>query len=175
VKRDTKEKQISALDRMFKENDSYFLLDYERMTVAQAVELRKALRRNSYAFKVVKNRLALRALGSSLPAELGKTFKKTTAIAFAASKPVELAKMVREFSNKNKILAVKGGVIEGQAFPGSRFEEICRLSSREELLSKVGFFVAYPLTRFLRTWQAPLNQCGVLLSQLKNKKIALEV
>ena len=170
MKRDTKVKQIEALDKMFKENGSYYLLDYEKMTVAQSVELRKALRRNSYSFKVVKNRLALRALSQDVPAELRPYFKKPTAIAFAAREPVALARMVREFSGKNKILTVKGGLIEGQAFPAVRFEEICRLPSRQESLSKIGYFMAYPLTRLLRTWQAPLNQIGVLLSQLKNKK-----
>ena len=170
MKRDTKEKQVQALDKMFRENNTYYLLNYEKMTVAQSVELRKALRRNSYSFKVVKNRLALRALSQDVPPELRPHFKKPTAIAFAAEEPVALARMMREFSLKNKILTVKGGVIEGLAFPAARFEEICKLPSREGSLAKIAYLMAYPLTRFLRTWQAPLNQFGVLLSQLKNKK-----
>ena len=170
MKRDTKEKQVNTLNKMFEENSSYVLLDYEKMTVAQSVELRKSLRRNSYSFKVVKNRLALRALSQDVPTVLRPYFKKPTAIAFATKEPVALARLVREFSSKNKILTVKGGIIEGQAFPAARFDEICILPSRKESLSKIGYFMAYPLTKFLRTWQAPLNQIGVLLSQLKNKK-----
>jgi hypothetical protein len=38
------------------------------------------------------------------------------------------------------------------------------------LLGKIGYLMAYPLMQLLRTWQAPLTNIGLLLSQLKDKK-----
>jgi large subunit ribosomal protein L10 len=97
-------------------------------------------------------------------------FEKPTAIAFAAAEPIKLARLLRDFSVQNKIMAFKGGVMEGQIFPPERFDEVCRLTSRQDLLGKIGYLMAHPLTQLLRTWQAPLSQLGRALSQFKEKK-----
>jgi large subunit ribosomal protein L10 len=145
-------------------------VDYKRMTVAQAVDLRKTLRKNGYAYKVIKNRLALRALGEKCPEALRPYFQKPTAIAFAAEDPIQLAKILRDFSNQGKILAVKGGVVEGHYLAAERFDEISKLSSRADLMARFARLMAAPLVEFLRTLQAPLSSFGNLLNQLKIKK-----
>jgi large subunit ribosomal protein L10 len=140
------------------------------MKVAQSVELRKIMRKNDFAYKVVKNRLVLRALGTSCPEALRPFFQKPTAIAFADKNPVQLAKILKEFSSQGKILAVKGGQIEGQVMPAARFDEVCRIVSREDLIGKIGYLMAHPLHRLLRTLQAPLGNLGILLGELKRTK-----
>jgi large subunit ribosomal protein L10 len=170
VKQDAKQKLIQELEVNFGRANTAYLLDYSRMTVAQAVALRKLLRKNSYSMKVVKNRLALRALKADFPEPLRGYFQKPTAIAFGAEEPVKLARLLRDFSVQNKVLAFKGGLIEGQLLTPDRFEEVCRLTSKQELLGKIGYLMALPLMQLLRTWQAPVSQLGRLLSQLKEKK-----
>jgi large subunit ribosomal protein L10 len=170
VKQDAKQKLIEGLQERFDRADTAYLLDYTHMTVAQAVALRKLLRKNAYSLKVVKNRLALRALKADFPEALHGYFQKPTAIAFGAEEPVRLAKLLRDFSVQNKVLAFKGGLIEGRLLTPDRFEEVCRLSSKQELLGKIGYLMALPLMQLLRTWQAPVSQLGRLLSQLKEKK-----
>jgi large subunit ribosomal protein L10 len=78
--------------------------------------------------------------------------------------------MLRDFSVQNKVMSFKGGLFEGQLLPPERFDEICRLASREELLGKIGYLMAFPLAQLLRTWQAPLSQMGRSLSQFKEKR-----
>lgn len=170
MKRDAKAQLIKSLEEDFGARSAIYLLDYTGMKVAQAVALRKILKKNSYEFKVVKNRLALRALKEEMPAELRSFFQKPTAVALAANEPVRLARMLKDFSVQNKVMAFKGGLFEGRLMPAERFDEICKLPSRKELLGKVGYLMAFPITQLLRTWQAPLSQMGRLLSQLKEKK-----
>jgi len=170
VKRDAKARLIKSLDEDFGRQKTIYLLDYTGMKVAQAVALRKLLKKSSYEFKVVKNRLALRALKEEVPAELRSFFQKPTAIALAAEEPVKLARMLKDFSVQNKVMAFKGGLFEGHLLPAERFDEVCKLASRQELLGKVGYLMAFPLMQLLRTWQAPLSQMGRLLSQFKEKK-----
>jgi len=170
MKRETKETRINELVDILKSNETFYLFDYNKMTVAQSVDLRRILRKNSSALKVVKNRLALRALESEFAGELKSSFRGPTAFAFTAADPILLAKALKDFAARNKVLVVKGGVVQGRYFPAERFEEITRLASRETLLAKVGFLMASPLHRLLRTWQAPLSQMGILLSQFKDKK-----
>jgi len=170
VKKEDKKPIIDSLERLFASSGTYYLVDYKRMTVAQAVELRKILRKNGYAYKVIKNRLALRALGEKCPEALRPYFQKPTAIAFAAKEPIPLAKTLKDFSNQGKVLAVKSGQVEGRVLAAGQFEEVCRMTSREDLVGKIAFLMASPLHRLMRTLQAPLGNVGVLLGELNKKK-----
>ena len=170
MKRENKEEIVKGLGKAFVANGTYYLVDYKQMRVSQSVELRKVLRKNAYSYKVVKNRLALRALQESAPEPLKPFFRRTTAIAFAEKDPIGLAKALRDFSGGGKILAVKAGIIEGRYMAPERFEEIVKLSSRDELLGKIGYMMAYPMSQFLRTLQAPLVSMGRMWSLLKDKK-----
>jgi len=67
-------------------------------------------------------------------------------------------------------LSVKCGLIEGQFLEEDRFADIAKLTSKDDLLAKLGYLMAYPLTTFLRTWQAPLNSVASMLDQIKSKK-----
>jgi len=170
VKKEDKQPIVQTLERLFDTNSTYYLIDFKRMKVAQTVELRKILRKNAFTYKVIKNRLALRALGEKSPEALRPFFQKPTAIAFADKDPIQLAKILKDFSNQGKILAVKGGVVEGQYLAAERFDEISKLSSRADLMARFARLMAAPLVEFLRTLQAPLSNFGNLLNQLKTKK-----
>ena len=170
MKREDKEKQVKELSDSFEKHDSFYLVDFIKMSVAQAVELRRIFRDNSYSFRVVKNRLALRALKEDFPEDLKTFFQGSTAIAFASQNPVGLARLIKDFSDRNKVLSVKAGMLEGQFLSSERFTEVAGLRSREDLIAKVGNLMALPLIKLLWTWQAPLNSFSRLLSQLKTKK-----
>jgi large subunit ribosomal protein L10 len=170
VKREKKEKIVQELKESFHNHDSFYLVDFINMPVSQFVELRKKIRENSYSFLVVKNRLALRALKDDYPDDLKVFFQGPTAIGFTQENPIGLAHLIKNFSTKHKVLTVKGGMLEGQFFPGERFDEIASLNTREELLAKIGYLMACPLVKLARTWQAPLDSLGRLLSHLKTKK-----
>ena len=172
MKKEVKTGIVGKLAADFKANPSYYLVDFKTMTVSQAVELRKLLRKKSYSYSVVKNRLALRALGEGSPEELKPHFQKPTGIAFAADDPIGLARILKDFSAQGKLLAVKAGVVEGRFMAAEQFDEIARLTSRNDLVGRIGFMMAYPLTRLMRTLRAPLGNVGVLLGQLRDKKQA---
>jgi large subunit ribosomal protein L10 len=170
VNRDKKENQVKEISENFSTHDSFYLLDFINMPVAQTMELRKQLHDNSFPIKVVKNRLALRALTEDLPEDLQKYFRGPTAIAFASENPLQLARLLRDFSKQHKVLKFKAGLLDGQFLPVDKFEDIANLTSREELIAKIAFLMANPLIKLLRTWQAPIESVGRLLSQLKSKK-----
>jgi len=170
VKKEAKQPIVESLERLFATNGTFYLIDFKRMTVAQSVDLRKVLRKSGYTYKVIKNRLALRALDEACPEALRPLFQKPTAIAFADKDPIQLAKILKDFSNQGKILAVKGGIVEGQYLAAERFDEISKLSSRADLMARFARLMAAPLVEFLRTLQAPLSNFGNLLNQLKIKK-----
>lgn len=170
MKREDKENIVKELREAFDKHDSFYLVDFQGMPVSQAVSLRDEFRNNSCTFRVIKNRLALRALKQEFPEDLKSYFQGPTAIAYTQQEPIKLARIIKDFSSKHKVLKVKGCLLEGQFFQEERFAEIASLQSREDLVAKIGYLMAYPLAKLSRTWQAPLNNIGRLLSQLKTKK-----
>lgn len=170
VNREKKESLVKEINENFAKHDSFYLFDFINMPVAKTMELRKQLHENSFPMKVVKNRLALRAMTEELPEELKGHFRGPTAIAFASDNPLQLARMLRDFSKQHKVLKFKAGMLEGQFLPENQFEDVANLTSREDLIAKFGFLMANPLIKLLRTWQAPMESLGRLLSQLKTKK-----
>ena len=170
MKKDVKAQRIDELKGLFDKNGTYYLFNYNKMTVAQATALRKNLRKQGSALKIVKNRLALRSVPEPLAGALKPVFRTPTAVAYTNGDAVVLAKALKEFQAANKVLALKGGVVEGAFVGPERFDEIVKLTSRDELLGKVAFMMAYPMSRFLRTLQAPLATMGRMWSLLKDKK-----
>ncbi|MCJ7680155.1 MAG: 50S ribosomal protein L10, partial [Candidatus Aminicenantes bacterium] len=144
--------------------------NFTGISVNRATELRKQLKAHSYSLEVIKNRLALRSFKADYPEELQEQLKGPTALAFAKEDPIGLAKIIKEFSAQHKMLVVKAALLDGQFFPGERFDEIAQLAPREELLAKLGYMMSYPLTQFLRAMRASLSGFGNLLSQLKDQK-----
>lgn len=170
VNQQKKASQINEIQKDFEQNSSFYLIDFTNMTVSQSVLLRKKLRENSYKLKIVKNRLALRALKEDYPEVLKESFRGPTGIVFTEDNPIALAKLIKEFSIQNKVLSVKAGYLEGQYLEKDRFSDIAALSSKQDLIAKLAYLMASPLTKLIRTWQAPFISLGSMLSQLKSKK-----
>jgi len=170
VNKQKKENLVKEINENFAQHDSFYLLDFINMPVVQSMELRRQLHENSFRMKVVKNRLALRALTESLPEDLKGHFRGPTAIAFASENPLQLARLLRDFSRQHKVLKFKAGLLEGQFLLEDQFEDVANLTSKEDLIAKIGFLMANPLIKLLRTWQTPMESLGRLLSQLKLKK-----
>jgi len=170
VNRARKEQLVKQLADVFEKYPNFYLIDFMKLPVSQSVELRKRMRENSHHFVVVKNRLALKAMREEFPEEIRTFFRGPTAIASTEGDAVGLARLIKEFSSQFRVLQVKAAMVEGDVYSGDKFEEIASLSSREDLIAKFGFLMAYPLMKLLRTMQSPLTSLGSVLSQLKTKK-----
>lgn len=170
MNKDVKAQRIDELKGLFDKNGTYYLFNYNKMSVAQATALRKNLRKQGSSLKIVKNRLALRSVPEPLAEALKPVFRTPTAVAFTGGDAVLLAKALKEFQAANKVLVLKGGVVEGAFVGPERFDEIVKLPPRMELVAKVGGLMAAPLQGFLRCLRAPMGNIGILLNQLKNKK-----
>ena len=87
MKKDNKDAPDRRARGLFAANGTFYLFDYNKMTVAQATALRKTLRKQGAALKVVKNRLALRALPEAAAGDLRPAFRKPTAVALHLRRP----------------------------------------------------------------------------------------
>lgn len=169
MKKEVKFKIVNELEESLQKNHSWYLIDYKQMPVWKMVELRKTLKKNDFRLRVVKNRLALRAIGQRFP-ELKVYFQNNTGLVFSDSDPIALARLLKDFSDQGKVLEIKAGVVEGHYLAPEMFDEIIRLNSKNDLIGRIGYLMSYPLSQFLRTLQTPLVNMGRLLTGLKDRK-----
>ena len=110
-----KAKQVEDIAEKVKKAKSVVIVDYRGLTVAQDTEMRVNMRNAGVDYKVLKNRLVLRALNNCGFEGFEKVLEGPTAVAFGYEDAVAPAKIVAETITKtNNKIAIKGGIIEGK-------------------------------------------------------------
>ena len=172
MKKEDKDSRSSRrLERLFAANSTYYLVDFKQMKVSQSVELRKILRKNAYPYKVVKNRLALRALGEKCPEALQALLPEADGHRLRRQGPHRAGQdRSRTSPTRGRSWPSRPASSRASTWPAERFDEIVRLTSRDELLGKVGYMMATRSTELLRTLQAPLGNMGPAQRAVKKRK-----
>jgi large subunit ribosomal protein L10 len=128
---------VAELTERFQESSGALLTEYRGLTVTQLSELRKSLDGNA-TFAVVKNTLTkIAAAEAGVTADLTDLLAGPSAIAFVNGDVVEAAKGLRDFSQANPLLVIKGGVLDGKPLTPAEIVKLADLESREVLLAKL--------------------------------------
>lgn len=144
-----------------------FLLGFQGISVVKDTELRSRIRAQGGRYEVVKNTLALRAIGGKPLEQLSEQFTGPTAVAYTSGDPVGLAKVLTDFAKDAPVIQFKGALLEGRALEGSAVKEIAGLPSREELIAKLLFLLQAPITRLVRVLAAVPQQFVSVLDQVR--------
>ncbi len=154
MSRARKEEEIVSLNKRFSDDEVVVVTHYSGLTVAEITQLRNELRKNGASFKVIKNRLAQRAVKGTKFENIGDMFTGPTGIA-TSKDPVAAAKVTYEFAKKNQKLVIIGGGMGETVLDTKGVEALAKLPSLDEIRSKlVGLLVAAP-TKLVGVLQAP--------------------
>jgi len=123
-----------------------FLVDFEGLDVAGAIELRRKIREQQASFRVVKNATALRAVEDLPLGKVAEAFVGQTAIAYTAGDVVGLAKVLREFHKEFETPTFKAGIVDGEPISAEQFDQLAQLPARDELIAKVLYLMNYPVS-----------------------------
>ena len=143
-----KKQAVSEVASKFKESVSCVVVDSRGLTVQQATELRRQLRKEGIEFKVIKNNISRRAALEAGFKDLEEVFIGPSAIAFSKEDAVAPAKVLFEFAKKHKKLEIKGGFIEQKVVEVDQINEIAKLPGREGLLSMLLSVLQAPIRNF---------------------------
>lgn len=146
-----------------------FLLSFQGISVPQVTELRNRVRAIDGQYRVIKNRLMLRAVGGSALEAHGERLTGPTAVVTGPD-PVSLAKVLTEFAKESPVIGFKGGLIDGREVAGEDIQEIATLPSREELIAKLLFLLQSPISGLVRVLAALPRQFVVVLDQVRQHK-----
>jgi large subunit ribosomal protein L10 len=169
MNRDQKTAVVEDLASEIKGAGAIFAVDYRGISVPQAAELRSKLREVDATFRVVKNRLTLRAVDQAGVEELKQVLEGPTAFTFVRGDAVVAAKTLAEFRKEHEILEYKGGLMDGTAVDSDQFTAIARLPGRDILNGQLAGMVASPITGLVRGLGALISGLAIGLKQIHDQ------
>ena len=172
-KRKEKEQDVEKLHVELGQVSTVILSTFKGITVEQDTKLRRAVESAGGHYKVVKNTLAERA-GAGTPAEgLLKNLSGTNSIAYTASDPVTLAKILTKIAKDVPAFQFRAGVVEGRVISIEEIQQLAQLPSKDELISKIMFLLKAPAQRLAAVLAAvPRNLAAVTNEAVKENKFA---
>jgi large subunit ribosomal protein L10 len=154
--RSQKSESIETLSGVFANSGAVVVTHYLGLSVAETEDLRGRLRKEGAAFKVVKNRLAQKALDGARE-EAHALFKGPVAIAYGPD-PVSAAKAATAYAKDNDKLIIIGALMGDEVLDAKSVQALARLPSLDELRGKIIGLVQAPATKIAGVLQAPAGQ-----------------
>lgn len=154
-----KMEQVAALEEKVKSAAGIVVVDYRGITVEEDTKLRTALREAGVEYKVIKNRLILRAFKNSGYEGLDSVFEGPTAVAFSYDDATAPARIISENSKKLNKLAIKGGVVENQVMDAAGITKIASIPSKTVLIGQL-----------LGLLTSPMRSLAVALNEVAKKQ-----
>lgn len=164
--REQKTAVVEKLTEELKDAKAIFAVDYRGITVPQAAELRAGLRDAETRFRIVKNRLTLRAAEAAGTDELKGHLTGPTALALVQGDAALAAKTISRLGSEWELLTYKGGLMEGEELDPDSFTAIARLPGREALNAQIAGVVASPLTGLVRGLGSMIQGLALQLGQI---------
>ena len=172
-KRKEKQQDVEKLHVELGQVSTVILSTFQGITVEQDTKLRRAVESTGGRYKVVKNTLAERA-GAGTPAEgLLKNLSGTNSIAYTASDPVTLAKVLTKIAKDVPAFKFRAGVVEGRVISIEEIQQLAQLPSKDELISKIMFLLKAPAQRLATVLAAVPRDLAVVMNEaVKKNKFA---
>ena len=145
--------------------------EYRGLTVREIGEIRRSLRKQDVAYRVVKNRLMKIAAADSVRSALDSLLIGPTAIAFGQDES-RTAKAVMDTIRPYKTVRITGALLGDRAIDADGVTRLAALPSREVLLSQIAGAVAAPMAMTAGLFDAPLRDVAGLIAALADKQAA---
>lgn len=148
--REIKGRQIEEIKAKIQSSNSMVVLEYKGITVAEDTAMRAKFRAENVEYRVLKNRLFLKALQELGIEGFESHLEGTTAVAFAHGDALAPAKIVTETAKTVKALHVKCGMMDGAYCDASVVEKLASIPSKEVLLAQLVGMLQSPLSGLAR-------------------------
>src|SRR6266536_2655402 len=165
VKKSDKEKTVAELTERLRRADTLLVADYRGLTMPQIDALRTRLLDSGARFTVVKNTLTRRAAEAAGAEALLALLEGPSAIAFleADGDMVAAAKALADSARETRVLAIRGGIMQGRTVTADEIETLAKLPPVDILRGQVLGAIIGPLGALLGLVSAPLQNLHGLI------------
>src|SRR3954451_5861477 len=154
-----KEQIVAELVERLKSTPTLFVADYRGLSVTEIDDLRTKLIEAGARFSVVKNTLTKRAAEEAGAEALLAMLEGPTAIAFieAEGDMVAVAKALADSARTTRILAIRGGVLDGSPIGEEDVRNLATLPPLDVLRGQVIGAITAPLMTVVGLISAPMR------------------
>jgi large subunit ribosomal protein L10 len=165
VLRQDKERIVTELAAELQAAETLLVADYRGLTNKQLEALRDELLKHGARFRIVKNTLTRRAAEQAGAEALLVMLEGPTAIAFIESQgdPAAVAKALAATARETRVLAMRGGILEGKQLSPEDVDRLATLPPVDVLRGQLVGAVVAPLTQLLALVSAPLRELHGLI------------
>jgi large subunit ribosomal protein L10 len=163
--RKRKQEDLDALKKALSESSSVFVTGFNKLTVAQDYELRKAVRAAGGLYHVVKNTLAGMASAGTPSEGALKDLKGTSAVAYTSGDPVSLCKALTAYSKTNPTFIFKAGMVEGRVIDLADIKDLAAMPPKEEIYAKLLYLINAPAQRLVSALGGVGRNVAVVVDQ----------
>jgi large subunit ribosomal protein L10 len=167
-----KEALREVAEGRFGKANAAIVAEYRGLTVASLTELRKALKKVNGEFRIVKNRVAKKAvLGKAENAkEIADSLKGPVGIAFLYGDAAAGAKALTEFEKSNELFKITAGVMDARKLSSKEVAAIASLPSKEVLLGQIVGLLVSPHRGLLGVLNGVPRNLVQVINAIKEKK-----
>jgi large subunit ribosomal protein L10 len=145
--RPEKVQAVEEIKERLENSEATFLTEYRGLSVSEQQQLRRGLRAADAEYQVVKMSLARRAATELGLDELIESMNGPTALAFANSDAVPVAKVLKDFAKEHDRLVLKVGLMSGKLLPPEQVSKLAEIEPRDVLLAKIAGAAKAPLSK----------------------------
>jgi len=149
---------VEEIKQKIEGSQSFVVIDYKGLTVAQDTEFRKAMRESKVEYKVLKNTLVRIALNELGYKDFDEALNGPTAVAFGHEDALAPAKIASESIEKFKAMTIKCGMMDKAFVNADTVNALAKVPSKPVLLSML-----------LSVMTAPVRVLAVALNAISEK------
>jgi large subunit ribosomal protein L10 len=167
-----KEALREVAEGRFEKANAAFIAEFRGLTVASLTELRKSLKKVDAEFRIVKNRVAKKAvLGKAESAKaIADSLKGPIGIAFIYGDAAAGAKALTEFEKSNELFKITAGVMDSKKLSAKEVAAIASLPSKEVLLGQLVGLLVSPHRGVLGVLNGVPRNLVQVINAIKEKK-----
>ena len=156
----------------FEKAQAAIIAEYRGLTVADLTELRKELRKVKGEFRIVKNRVAKKAVLGKVQsyAPLAESLKGPIGVAYLYGDTAAGAKALVEFQKGKELFKITAGVMDSKAVSAADVKAIATLPSKEVLLGQLVGLLVSPHRGILGVVNAVPRSLVQVINAIKEKK-----
>ena len=136
---------VEQIKQMIENSQSFVIIDYKGLTVAQDTEFRSEFRKNDVEYKVLKNTLVRKALNELGYTEFDEALNGPSAFAFGTADAVAPAKVAAEGVKKYGKLKIKCGMFDKKFADAATCDAMSKVPNRETLLAMLVSVLSAPV------------------------------
>ncbi len=156
----------------FKKSKAVLVAEYRGLTVEEMTKLRVSLRKASAEFKVVKNRIAKKAISIDVQdlEDLSKSLVGPVGLICGYGDAAAITKAALDFEKDHPNFKVTAGHMEGAPLSKANLKSLADLPSKEVLLAQIIGSLVAPHRNILGVLNAVPRNLVQVINAIKDKK-----